>query len=178
MNTELGYPGHLGPPFKVIGAPYMILGEYYVPSKGHYASKMAAAILDLLKPFKLIPKLRGLGPQSPKAWGPQMSSIWASWDDHAEVRRYAQPDGQGQSWHKDGDMDPDSHEIMDHAAVLWSEVTPTEFFHDGTVWRPDPGQIVIARNLGCDHRSPPDTPKPPERRWFFRQRVEVPEWLS
>lgn len=158
--------------------PYVILGDYMPPPKGHYASKIAAAILDILKPFNLTPKLRGSGPDEPDAWGPQMTSIWADWDLHAEVRRFAQPSGQGHSWHKDGDLEARPSEVMDHAAVLWAEITPTEFKHNGKVYQPKPGEIVIARNLACPHRCPPEAPAPPKRRWFFRQRVEVPEHLG
>lgn len=157
--------------------PYRVLGYYMPPKKGHYASKIAKAILAILKPFNLQPKLRGTK-NSPNAWGPQTTSIWSDWSLHAEVRRFAQPNGQGSGWHKDGDMEPNPKEVMDHAAVLWSEKVPTQFKYNGTIYQPEPGQIVIARNLGCAHRSPPNTPKPPKRRWFFRQRVEVPTHLE
>lgn len=157
--------------------PYLVLGYYKPPKKGHYASKIAAALLEILKPFNLVPKLRG-SPGDPNAWGPQTTSIWSSWGLHAEVRRFAQPSGQGSGWHKDGDMESAPGEVMDHAAVLWAEVKPTEFQLDGHIYRPKPCEIVIARNLACSHRCPPDTPKPPKRRWFFRQRVEVPTHLE
>lgn len=154
--------------------PYIVLGYYMPPPQGHYASKMASAILEILEPFGLIPKLRGK-PGDDDAWGPQTTSIWSDWDLHAEVRRFAQPYGQGGGWHKDGDLEPRPDEIMDHAAVLWAEKCPTEFrTSDGQIHQPKPGEIVIARNLACPHRSPLSTPKPPKRRWFFRQRVELP----
>lgn len=164
-------------PHRPPNAPYLVLGHYMPPPKGHFASKMASAILDILEPFNLVPKLRGQ-PDDPDAWGPQMTSIWADWGRHAEMRRFAQPNGQGGGWHKDGDLEPDAKDVMDHAAVLWAEVVPTEFQYDGKVWQPEPGEIVIARNLVCPHRCPPDTPDPPKRRWFFRQRVEVPSHLD
>lgn len=153
--------------------PFIVVGNYMPPPNGHYASKMAAAILHILSPL-------GLQPIVKEGWGPQTTSIWSSIPLHAEVRRFAQPDGQGGGWHQDGDLDPEAE--MDHVSVLWSEVKPTEFKDAaGKIWRPSAGEIVIAHNLNGYHRSPPDTPKPPKRRWFFRQRVHtssVPSHLN
>jgi len=149
-----------------MSTPYIVLGTYK-PSK-YRGSIIGPDILEILEPF-------GLVPLSDPAHGPQVTSIWCDEALHAEVRRFAQH-SQGSGWHQDGDMAPGSH--MDHAAVLWAAVTPTEFQWGGAVWRPEPFEIILVRNLGCFHRSPPDAPKPPKRRWFFRQRVEIPTDLE
>ena len=149
--------------------PYVVIGHYR--PKRRRGSIIGPAILSRIAHLNLVPKLVG-------SWGPQTTSIWHSWPDHAEVRRFVQPSGQGGAWHQDGDLEPNSDEIMNHAAVLWADSYPTEFkTPDGMIHRPEPFEIVIASNLACHHRSPADAPAPPTRRWFFRQRVEVPSFL-
>jgi len=141
--------------------PFVVLGRYRPP-------KFRASIIGEYL-IEFTSKL-GLTPLHDPEHGPQTTSIWCNEAVHAEVRRFAQH-SQGSSWHQDGDLKDGS--VMDHAAVLWAAVTPTEFRLDNTVYRPEPFEIVIARNLGCFHRSPPDCPHKPTRRWFFRQRVKV-----
>jgi hypothetical protein len=145
--------------------PYKILG-HYKPHKLR-GSIIGPRILSIISKF-------GFVPLDDPAHGPQTTSIWCDPDLHAEVRRFAQPNGQGVGWHQDGDMADGSH--MDHAAILWANKTPTQFkweFND-TIFQPEPYQIVLAWNLNGMHRTPPNAPKPPKRRWFFRQRIEIP----
>ena len=148
--------------------PFKSLG-FYKPKK-YRASQIGTDLVDM---FSLIvkPLHDDNGP-----W-PQETSLWYSKLHHAEVRRFAQPAGQGREWHRDGDLLDGSR--MDHASILWSAVTPTEFRCEGDdeIWRPEPFEIIIASNMACLHRTPTDAPLPPIRRWFFRQRVEVPDWL-
>ena len=147
--------------------PYQIIG-YYKPSKLR-GSIIGPDILSVISKF-------GLTPLDDPEHGPQVTSIWCDEALHAEVRRFAQPGGQGSSWHQDGDLADGSR--MDHAAVLWSNKCPTEFKSGGTIYQPQPFEIVIAYNLKGYHRTPPNVPKPPERRWFFRQRIEIPTHLA
>lgn len=150
-----------------MNSPYVIIG-HYVPPK-YRASVIGEYLTDLT--FDL-----GLVPLNDPEHGPQTTSIWCDEERHAEVRRFAQH-SQGSSWHQDGDLADGSK--MDHAAVLWSAVTPTEFkVATGEIFRPKPFQVIVVRNLNGHHRSPPDCPKPPIRRWFFRQRIEVPTHVS
>ena len=144
-----------------IDAPYMVLGTY--KPKKYRGSIIGKYLTDFTAKLGYIPLIDGVH-------GAQMTSIWADADLHAEVRRFAQH-GQGSGWHQDGDQAPGSN--MDHAAVLWAAVTPTEFKLNDTIYQPAPFQIVLARNLNGYHRSPPDAPKKPTRRWFFRQRIEL-----
>ena len=151
-------------------APYMVL-ETYRPKK-YRASLIGKALTDFTESLGLIPL-------SDPVHGPQETSIWCDVPLHAEVRRFAQH-SQGSDWHQDGDLADGS--FMDHAAVLWAAVTPTEFkYHKLTndkIYRPEPFQVIIIRNLCGMHRSPPDAPKQPTRRWFFRQRVQVPKHME
>lgn len=149
-----------------IDAPYMIL-DIYKP-KRYRASLIGAALTKFTKDLGLIPL-------KDPVHGPQETSIWCSVPLHAEVRRFAQH-SQGSQWHQDGDLADGS--FMDHAAVLWAATTPTEFKANDNVYRPEPFQIVLARNLNGHHRSPPDAPKAPTRRWFFRQRVQIPTHME
>ena len=151
-------------------APYIVLGTY--KPKKYRASIIGKWLTDFTGELGLKPLVDGVH-------GAQMTSIWADADLHAEVRRFAQH-GQGSDWHQDGDQAPGSN--MDHAAVLWAAVTPTQFkYHKVTndiTYQPEPFEIVIVRNLCGMHRSPPDAPKKPIRRWFFRQRIEVPTHME
>jgi len=115
----------------------------------------------------------GLIPLKDPVHGPQTWVPWFSEKLHAEVKRRTPKNPKGEDWHQDGDLDPGSN--MDHALVLWSSNTPTEFEHEGVVYQPKRMEVVIARNLGCMHRRPPGAPR---IRWLFRQRVEVPKWLT
>ncbi len=161
MNRRL--PPHM----RKHAAPYTIIGTYLPPR--NRASIIGRDILEVIAHYDLTPL------NDPKN-GPQETSIWCHIPRHAEVRRFAQSGGQGAQWHQDGDLAQGSR--MDHAAVLWSTSHPTQFkTPDGALWQPEPYEIVIALNLACHHRTPPDAPKAPTRRWFFRQRVEVPQWL-
>jgi hypothetical protein len=152
---------------RIVG-PFVVLGVFKPPK--FRASLIGKALTNFTQEL-------GLTPLNDPEHGAQTTSTWCDEKLHAEVRRFVQPTGQGSGWHKDGDLADGSK--MDHAAVLWSAVTPTEFKDsEGLVWRPKPFEIVIARNLACHHRTPPDAPQPPERRWFFRQRVEVPSHVE
>ena len=142
--------------------PFLLMGTY--KPKRYRGSLIGEYLTKFTERLGLVPLVDGVH-------GPQVTSIWCNEKLHAEVRRFAQH-SQGSSWHQDGDLAPGSN--MDHAAVLWAAVTPTEYNVGKEIFRPEPFEIVIARNLGCVHRSPPDAPHPPERRWFFRQRVELP----
>lgn len=88
---------------------------------------------------------------------------------HADVTNQADPNTEAASWHQDGDLTLGFP--MNHAIVVWCNRAPTEFEYDGRIYRPKPFQVVIARNLACRHRQPPAAAG---RRWFFRQRVELP----
>ena len=97
----------------------------------------------------------------------------ASWHDdkwHASVVRFAHPEYEGSGWHQDGDNTPGSN--MQCQLILWASHTPTEIRHkydsEGTVWIPEPFEVVVFDNWLCFHRRPPELSG---KRWLFRQRV-------
>ena len=147
--------------------PYIVLGTYKPPR--YRAGIIGAALTAITEEIGLVPHID-------PAHGPQETSIWCDTALHAEVRRFAQH-SMGSGWHQDGDLADGS--AMDHAAVLWANKTPTEFkTDDGQICRPKPFEVVLVRNLNGHHRSPPDAPQKPKRRWFFRQRVEIPKEMN
>lgn len=143
------------------GCPFLVLG-HFVP-KIWKAYECGEAITKITKKLGLIPHDDPL--HGAQEWCP-----WYSKSLHAEVKKWTPPKKQGEEWHQDGDTTPGSK--MDCALVLWASNNPTEFkTPDGKVWQPQPYQIVLARNLSCLHRRPPNCP---EKRFMFRQRVKVP----
>jgi len=152
-----------------MSTPFVVVGTYR-PTK-YRASRIGKYLTRFTNDLGITPLKDGVH-------GAQATSIWCDEALHAEVRRFAQH-AQGSGWHQDGDMAPGSN--MDHAAILWASVTPTEFSDmlvHAKIYRPEPYEIIIVRNLCGYHRSPPDAPKKPTRRWFFRQRIEVPKWMD
>ncbi len=98
----------------------------------------------------------------------QFKAPWCSRELVAYVRRRTVGNPRAEGWHQDGDLVPGS--LMDDSLVLWATNTPTELkTTDGKIWRPEPYEVIIFRNLSCSHRRPPDCPKV---RWLFRQRVQ------
>jgi len=146
--------------------PYVVLCEYH-PSREPWRAWRIGRELTAIT-GKL-----GLRPHVDAVHGAQETSSWCSPELHAEVRRFTQAHAQGEGWHQDGDLKPGSG--MDHAQVLWCNVNPTQFQWNGKVYQPKPFEVVIARNLGCYHRRPPDAPR---ERWVFRQRVALPRFIS
>jgi len=110
----------------------------------------------------------GLVPLPGRAW-----KLVGQRGSHAEVRRRAVEGSQATGWHQDGDMDDVE---MNHGIVTWANVAPTQFkTANGIIYQPEPFEVVIARNLGCYHRRPPDAPNV---RWLFRQRVLIPKHMG
>lgn len=99
---------------------------------------------------------------------------WKSRSKHADVMRRRPPyDTADTQWHQDGDT---TGAKMDCSLVVWSTNNPTQIkLDDGTIVQPQPYEVIVLNNTACYHRRPPWTPK---IRWFFRQRVETPEWLA
>lgn len=143
--------------------PYIVLGVYK-PTKWR-AWKIGKELTALTESRGLIP-LPGLGGKN------NAKAAWNSDILHAEVRLSAVANSEGTSWHQDGDTTPGAN--MDHALVLWSNRTPTEFKVGDKIFQPKPFEVVVARNLACSHRRPNNAPS---RRWSFRQRVIVPKEL-
>ncbi len=149
-------------PFKLIG--------YYEPARnadwkswliGKKLTGMTAAL--------------GLKPHKDPVHGPQ---DWVPWVDealHAEVRIWTVANKQGAQWHQDGDTTPGA--FMDCALVLWADWKPTEFLFNGAIFQPKPYELIIARNLACTHRRPPEL-RADSQRWVFRQRVKVPKEME
>ena len=148
-----------------MSAPYIVLKEHYCP-KTWRAWRIGR---DLTR----FTKQQGLVPLNDPIHGPQTFKAWCSRRLHAECGWITYKGGQGEDWHQDGDMAPGSQ--MDHAEVLWANRTPTEFQYEGRIYRPKPFQVILVRNLSCEHRRPADAPK---KRWLFRQRVEVPKHIE
>ena len=142
--------------------PYIVLRERYYP-KTWRACRIGRDLTRLTRNLKLIPL-------DDPAHGPQSFKAWCDEDLHAEVGWVTYKGNQGEDWHQDGDLVQGSR--MDHAEVLWSNRTPTQFRYEGKIYQPKPFQIIIVKNLDGEHRRPGNAPK---RRWFFRQRVELPK---
>ncbi len=151
-------------------APYVVLKQRYCPSRWN-----ARRIGEYLTSFT---EELGLVPLDDPIHGPQTRRSAVAWSDvdfHAEVRKYTvrDPAALGFDWHREGDLTPGAR--MDSALVVWTNRTPTEFLFNGEIYQPRPFQIIIGRNMGCEHRRPANAPR---RRWFFRQRVEVPQHME
>ncbi len=146
-------------------APYLVLKERYCPKTwrawqiGRYLTRLTGEL--------------GLVPLDDPVHGPQTFRAWCDEALHAEAGWVTYGGGQGRDWHQDGDTKPGSR--MDNAMVLWANRTPTEFRSNGRIYQPKPFQVIIVRNLGCEHRRPADAPS---RRWSFRQRVELPTFIQ
>lgn len=146
-------------------APYIILQERYVP-KTWRAWRIGRDLTRLTKEL-------GLVPLNDPIHGPQAFRAWCNEKLHAECGWVTYKNGQGEGWHQDGDLAPGSK--MDHAEVLWANRTPTEFQYQGKIYQPKPFQVILVKNLSCFHRRPKNAPR---RRFFFRQRVEVPTHIE
>ena len=142
--------------------PYVVLEERYVPRRWR-AWYIGRALTRLTRG-------QGLIPLNDPVHGPQNFRAWVSQELHAECGWVTYKGNQGEDWHQDGDLKPGSK--MDNAMVLWANRTPTEFQYQGKIYQPKPFEVVLVRNLSCKHRRPANAP---ERRWIFRQRVEVPK---
>jgi len=145
--------------------PYVVLCSYF-PGKPLKAWRIG-------KDLTRITRREGLVPHFDPTHGPEPYASWTDVPLHAQVRRRTVQDGPGGEWHQDGDTTPGSR--MDNAMVLWANTTHTEFKYNGTVFQPEPFQVVLIRNLGCFHRRPADAPR---HRWTFRQRVVVPGHIA
>jgi len=145
--------------------PYIVLKERYIPRRWR------AWIIG--RDLTRLTRRKGLVPLDDPEHGPQTFRAWCREDLHAECGWITYKGGQGESWHRDGDLAPGSK--MDHAEVLWANRTPTEFQYKGKIYQPKPFEVILVRNLVCFHRRPKNAPK---RRFFFRQRVEVPEHIK
>lgn len=146
-------------------APYIILKERYLPKRWR-AWRVGRDLTRLTKEL-------GLVPLDDPVHGPQTFRAWNSERLHAECGWVTYKGNQGEDWHQDGDLAPGSK--MDHAEVLWANRTPTEFLYKGRIYQPRPFQVILVRNLSCKHRRPANAP---ERRWLFRQRVEIPHHIK
>ena len=145
--------------------PYLVLEAHYCP-KTWRAWRIGRDLTRLSNE-------RGLVPLHDPIHGPQTFRAWCNEGLHAEASWVTYSNGQGEDWHQDGDTSPGSH--MDNAMVLWANRTPTEFRFKGRIYQPKPFQVILVKNLTCMHRRPSNAP---QRRWTFRQRVEVPQHLK
>ena len=143
--------------------PYVVLGVY---DPGPQPWKKWRIFRDLTR----LTRDLGFTPLPGRSW-----KLVGQRGLHAEVRKRTVTGSQATGWHQDGDMDAGVE--MDHAIVTWANVTPTEFKVGDKIYQPTPFEVVIALNLGCYHRRPPDAPN---ERWFFRQRVQRQDmpWVS
>ena len=140
--------------------PYCVLGVYKPPF--WKAWKVGRDLTTFTK-------LQGFIPLDDPAHGP-LDVSWSNKELHAEVRRTTSYGKGGDDWHQDGDTTDCAR--MDSALVLWSNVTPTQFrLKDGTIFQPEPFEVVVALNRELFHRRPPGAPP---LRYLFRQRVEIP----
>ena len=142
--------------------PYLVLRKRYCP-KTWRAWRIGRDLTRLTEKLGLIPL-------NDPVHGPQTFRAWCDEDLHAECGWVTYKGNQGEDWHQDGDTAPGSR--MSNAMVLWSNRTPTEFKYKGKIYQPKPFEVIIAKNLACHHRRPDNAP---DRRWLFRQRVEIPK---
>lgn len=145
--------------------PYVVLKERYIPKRWR-AWRIGRDLTTLTEEL-------GLVPLDDPIHGPQVFRAWCDEDLHAECGWVTYRGGPAEDWHYEGDTTPGAK--TDSALVVWANRTPTEFKYDGEIYQPKPFQVVIGRNLGCLHRRPGNAPK---RRWFFRQRVEIPTHIK
>ena len=145
--------------------PYVVLKDRFVPKRWRawYIGKRLTALT----------RRHGLVPHDDPAHGPQTFRAWCRETLHAECGPRTKKGGQGEDWHQDGDTTPGA--VMDHAMVLWTNRTPTQFKYKGRIYQPRPFQVILVRNLACYHRRPKNAPR---RRWTFRQRVQVPDHID
>lgn len=148
-----------------MSAPYIVLRKRFIPKRWR-AWYIGRQLTQLTRS-------KGLVPLDDPRHGPQTFRAWCDEELHAECGWRVYPNGAGGDWHQDGDTTPESR--MDNAMVLWANRTPTEFLYKGKVYQPRPFEVILVRNLSCKHRRPGSVP---EKRWLFRQRIEVPEHIE
>jgi hypothetical protein len=141
--------------------PYVSLG-FYKPPK--WSTKLVGEYITSLT------KDLGLIPNQDAKHRHQYKAPWNSKSLCAYVRRRTVTNPRAEGWHQDGDLVPGA--LMDDSLVLWASNTPTELKVGDTVYIPKPYEIILFRNLSCQHRRPPGAPKV---RWLFRQRVRNSE---
>lgn len=146
--------------------PYTVLDTYKWPPKGRYAKIIGEDLTAYTESLGLVPLNSELIQRN-------ANPAWQDYGRHAEVRMTAEPQSEGTSWHQDGDTTL-PHSGMNFALVLWANRDHTQFMADENIFQPDNFEIVIAKNLDAMHRRPPGLEG---RRFHFRQRVELPEWL-
>lgn len=146
-------------------APYLVLKQRFVPKRWRawYIGRRLTEITEEL----------GLIPLDDPIHGPQTFRAWCDESLHAECGWHTYKGGAGEDWHYEGDTTEGAK--TDSALVVWASKTPTEFQYKNKIYQPKPFQLVIGRNLGCLHRRPGNAP---DRRWFFRQRVEIPTFIQ
>lgn len=144
--------------------PFRVLATYKPPKWN--AQRVGLDLTDITKSYGLIP-------HDDPAHGPLIKVPWFSIKLHAEVRRRTFKTKQAEDWHYDGDTTPGSK--PDCCLVLWATNHPTEIKYNGTIYVPNPYDLVIFKNMSVRHRRPENCPR---IRWVFRQRVAIPTNLN
>lgn len=147
-------------------------------------------VLAVYKPFRLeneklksfcarigndltaITKQNGLTPLKNDEIQRNKRPIWSNYNAHAEVRVTAVAGSQGEQYHQDGDL---NNTNMNFGMCVWASKTPTEIKVGNKIFQPQPYQLVLFKNLSCYHRRPSGIKG---RRFFFRQRVKVPNHIE
>jgi hypothetical protein len=144
-------------------APGVLVIGRYEPSNFD-AQEMGRYLTDVSVKRGL--ETSGYGYWWKSAWGDdKLSAELRSPNNHPEIVSY----GTSTKWHRDNNS-------SDVGMVLWSNREQTEIkLPDETVIRPEPGDILLIRNLSVEHRTPPEVSSD---RWFFRRHVKVPEWME
>jgi hypothetical protein len=147
---------------KQLAAGVFVIGRYE-PSNFD-ATEMGEHLAKLSVDFGL--ETSGSGYWYMAAWGDiKLSAELRSPANHPEIVSY----GSSTKWHKDNFS-------ADVGMVVWSNREQTEIrLPDGGVIKPEPGDILLIRNLSVEHRTPPEVS--PDR-WFFRRHVKVPDWME
>lgn len=142
--------------------PYEVIGTYVPP---RWNVRLVAHSLEkLVESAGLIPLPMG---NYRLHKGPYQNT-----NKHSDLmRRIPKKSQEDLDWHQDGDT---SNTNMDCSLVLWATRVPTEFLYHGKVYQPRAHEVVVANNLNCRHRRPPNAPR---IRWLYRQRVVTPSWL-
>jgi len=142
--------------------PFIVLAKVVPTSKK--CADIGRALTYITKQHGLIPFKNKEIKRNPKA-------AWFNYELHAEVRKTAVKDSEATSWHQDGDT---STNQMNFAMVVWADRQPTEFKVGEKIYKSEPYELVIAKNLSCFHRRP----NIDGERYFFRQRVEIPKHIK
>lgn len=168
---------------KILAPGVIVIGKYLPQIMD--AEKIGMDLVEMTKHIESHGQGRGnyIGPPAASDATEYLAYIvqWMHGPMHAEVRSpesSAHTTNPVTNWHHDGIYKPRPDgdygtSLHDEQAgmVVWSNRESTEIrLADETVIRPEPGDIVLIRNMAAMHRTPLVRSAD---RWFFRRYVKV-----